>query len=170
MRTVVTFAALALAAGLIVPKYAAQMHARGAPPTLMAAHPAETSAPADTNSVILPKSPDGHFHVDGRVDGRRLEFLVDTGASVIALNARDAASLGIHPSTSEYRALVNTANGQVRVAPVTLDRVEVGDLVVRDVPALVMPDDALRGNLLGMSFLSRLRHWEFTNGKLVLEQ
>jgi aspartyl protease family protein len=58
----------------------------------------------------------------------------------------------------------------VRAAPTTLDRVEVGDIVVRDVTALVLPDEALSGNLLGLSFLSRLRRFEYSGGKLVLEQ
>jgi aspartyl protease family protein len=65
---------------------------------------------------------------------------------------------------------VRTANGTVRGAPTRLDRVEIGDVVVRDVAALVLPDRALSNNLLGMSFLSRLRHFEYSDGKLVLEQ
>jgi len=58
----------------------------------------------------------------------------------------------------------------VRAAPARLDKVEVGDLVVRDVAALVMPDEALSDNLLGLSFLSRLRRFEYSGGRLVLEQ
>ena len=80
--------------------------------------------------------------------------MVDTGASVIALTARDAAMLGIHPAESEYVALVQTANGTVRAAPVTLDRVEIDDIVVHDVAAMVLPDSALHDNLLGLTFLS----------------
>jgi len=96
--------------------------------------------------------------------------MVDTGASVIALTASDAGRLGIHPAQSEFVAEVRTANGTVRAAPITLDRVEVGDIVVRDVTALVLPDGALSDNLLGLSFLSRLHHFEYSGGKLVLEQ
>jgi aspartyl protease family protein len=65
---------------------------------------------------------------------------------------------------------VKTANGTVRAAPTRLDEVEVGDIVLRDVAALVLPDAALSDNLLGLSFLSRLRRFEYTDGKLVLEQ
>ena len=64
---------------------------------------------------------------------------------------------------------MSTANGTVRAARVELNRVEVGGMVVRDVKALVLPDEALGQNLLGMSFLSRLR-WQQRDGKLVLEQ
>jgi len=172
MRAVLTFAALAIAAGLAVPKYAAQMHAGRAAPTMMAAHtetPAASSA-ADTRSVVISPGRNGHFEVAGSIDGRRMDFMVDTGASVVALTARDAAMLGIHPAESEYLAMVRTANGTVRAAPVVLDRVEIDDIVVHDVAAMVLPDSALHDNLLGLTFLSRLRRFEYSDGKLVLEQ
>jgi aspartyl protease family protein len=63
-----------------------------------------------------------------------------------------------------------TANGSVRAAPALLDKVEVGDLIVRDVAAVILPDGALSDNLLGLSFLSRLRRFEYSDGRLVLEQ
>ena len=119
---------------------------------------------------MVPRDARGHFQVDAQVDGGRLSFMVDTGASVIALTASDAARLGIHPSLGEFVAEVRTANGTVRAAPTQLDAVEVGDLVVRDVAAVVLPDEALSDNLLGLSFLSRLRRFEYSDGKLVSEQ
>ena len=78
--------------------------------------------------------------------------------------------LGIHPAESEYRAMVRTANGTVRAAPVMLDLVEIDDIVVHDVAAMVMPDGALADNLLGLTFLSKLHRFEYSDGKLVLEQ
>jgi aspartyl protease family protein len=66
--------------------------------------------------------------------------------------------------------VVKTANGTVRAAPIQLNMVEVGNLMVRDVAAMVLPDNALSDNLLGLSFLSRLRHFEYTDGKMVLVQ
>lgn len=95
--------------------------------------------------------------------------MVDTGASVIALRERDAARLGLHPARRDYTVNVSTANGTLKAAPVELNRVEVGGLTVRNVAALVLPDDALSQNLLGMSFLSKVK-WEHRNGRLVLEQ
>ncbi len=175
MRAVLTFSAFAIAAGLVVPKYAAQMHGGHAAqpaPTAMAAHseaPAAASA-ADSRSVVISPGRNGHFEVAGEIDGRRMDFMVDTGASVVALTARDAAMLGIHPAESEYRALVRTANGTVRAAPVMLDRVEIDDIVVHDVAAMVLPEDALGDNLLGLTFLSRLRKFEYSDGRLILEQ
>jgi aspartyl protease family protein len=178
MRAVLTFAALAVAAGIIVPRYAAQMQSGGAASgslsstTMMTAHPVSpaNAAPSNSRSVVISPGSNGHFQVEGRVDGRRLDFMVDTGASVIALTERDAASLGIHPAANEYTAMVRTANGNVRAAPIELNMVEIDDLMLHNVAAMVMPEGALSDNLLGLSFLSRLRRFEYAEGKLVLEQ
>jgi len=172
MRFIITFAAVALVAGMIVPQFATQMYSRQAPQKLLAARqptPAEPP-PYNPNSVIVPPDTMGHFRVEGRVDGQFIQFVVDTGASVIALTSDDAATLGIHPAEIDFRALVKTANGTVRAAPVQLNMVEVGNLMEHDVAALVLPSGALSDNLLGLSFLSRLRHFEYTDGKMVLEQ
>jgi aspartyl protease family protein len=173
MRSALTLAAAAMVAAVMVPRYFTKLSATHPQPAAMAAQPVVPAAaptPADTRSVIVPRDSRGHFEVDARVDGRRLTFMVDTGASTIALTAEDAATLGIHPAEREYTVLVTTANGTVRAAPVELDRVEIEDITVRDVAAMVLPDGALSDNLLGMSFLSRLHRWEFADGKLVLEQ
>ena len=119
---------------------------------------------------MVPRDRFGHFRAEGRIDGRRLDFLIDTGASVVVLTANDAASLGLHPGASEYGVTLKTANGSVRAAPTMLGMIEVGGIMVRDVPAVVMPDGVLNENLLGMSFLSRLRHFEYSDGKMVLER
>jgi aspartyl protease family protein len=174
MRSIVTFAGLALAASILVPRYAAHIGDASAPaPLAMAAHPESPGASNNSTnprSVVVPRNGRGHFEVEARIDGRHLNFMVDTGATVIALTPDDAARLGIRPTPREFVAEVRTANGTVRAAPARLNRVEVGDLVVHDVAALVMPEGALSDNLLGLSFLSRLRHFEYTDGKLVLEQ
>ena len=176
MRSVLTLAAIALAAAVQVPRYVMQTNGLHPKPVVTAAqHPTAAApqaapTPVNSRSVSIARNAQGHFEVDARVDGRRLTFMIDTGASVIALTEDDAASLGYHPSQNAFNLLVSTANGTVRAAPIRLDRVEIEDLTVRDVAALVMPHGALRDNLLGMSFLSRLHRWEFAEGKLVLEQ
>jgi aspartyl protease family protein len=170
MRSLVTVAALVLAASIVVPRYAVQMTGHGEAQTGAPAAASVEPSADDTRSVVIPPSSNGHFHVDGRIDGRRLTFMVDTGASVIALTERDASTLGIHPAERDYVATVSTANGTVRVAPIRLGMVEIDDLVVHDVAAVVLPDGALSENLLGLSFLSRLRRFEYSGGKLVLEQ
>ena len=170
MRSVIVFALLALAAGVLVPRYATHVTAGPGPAALTAQPAGAVAAPINSRSMVVPRDARGHFQVDGRIDGRPISFMVDTGASVIALTASDAGRLGIHPAQSEFIAAVKTANGTVRAAPTQLDMVEIGDLLVRDVPALVLPDEALTENLLGLSFLSRLRRFEYSDGKLVLEQ
>jgi aspartyl protease family protein len=172
MRSIAAFAGLALAAAILVPRYATHGGATAPARLALEAHPATSAATLDgtSRSVVVPRDGRGHFEVDGRINGRRIGFMVDTGASVIALTARDAARLGIHPPQNAFVAEVRTANGTVRAAPARLDVVEVGSLELHDVAALVLPDQALSDNLLGLSFLSRLRRFEYSDGKLVLEQ
>jgi aspartyl protease family protein len=112
----------------------------------------------------------GHFLTEARVDGQRFSVMVDTGASTIALNESSAARIGIRPTPKDYTATVATANGSVRAARTQIARIEIGPVVVRDVDALVLPDSALSENLLGLSFLSKLKRYEFAGGTLVLEQ
>jgi aspartyl protease family protein len=98
-----------------------------------------------------------------------MEFMIDTGASVIALRQQDAARLGIRPAQRDFTARVTTANGVVFAAPAELASVELGGILVHNVAAVVLPDEALAQNLLGMSFLSRI-HWQYQGGRLILEQ
>ncbi len=173
MRTIVVIAALALGVGVLAPRYLSHIGPAPAPAVqhVTAAGPAPApAADARPHSVAIARNGRGHFDVDGRVNGRRIAFVVDTGASVVALTARDAARLGIRPPPSAFSADVRTANGMVRAAPARLDVVAIGSLQLRDVSALVLPNDALSDNLLGLSFLSRLHRFEYSDGKLVLEQ
>jgi aspartyl protease family protein len=172
MRSILVIAGLALGASVVVPRYFAHMDAAAIHAAAAARQDAQRGTPVSTNarSVVVPRDDRGHFEVSARVDGRRMDFMVDTGASVIAISVSEAARLGIHPAQSDFTTRVRTANGIVRGAPTRLNMVEVDDLVVRDVAALVLPDGALSDNLLGLSFLSRLRRFEYSEGKLVLEQ
>jgi aspartyl protease family protein len=169
MRSIIVIAGLALgAAGL-----AAGWLDRG---TATASKPAETKAAvaapqpsAGQRTVSIGRDHRGHFKANGRIDGRSVSFMVDTGASVIALTEREADRLGIRPSRGAFTSSVQTANGVVRAAPVTLNSVDIGGLVVRDVRALVVPGGGLNENLLGLSYLTRLKRFEYANNKLVLE-
>ena len=168
MFRILFFVGLLLAAGVFVARFVDQS---GRAPT---AAKAMTAAPApavanNSRSLVIKAGNGGHFEVEARVDGRRIAFMVDTGASQIALRESDAARLGLRPSPRDYTIKINTANGVGRAALVQLRMIEVGNIVVRDLPALVSPDDALGVNLLGMSFLSRVR-WTHERGKLILEQ
>ncbi len=167
MGKLIFFTVTVLIVGTVCARMIDQGRPASAPPSAMAAQPAPRAA--SPSSVTLSRGNGGHFWTDARIDGRRLELMVDTGASQIALRASDAARLAIHPTAREYSVKVATANGMTRVAQVRLRMVEIGSIVVYDVPALVHEDDGLGVNLLGMSFLSRVR-FTHEHGKLILEK
>jgi aspartyl protease family protein len=171
MRQIIIFAGLLLGMGVVAARIADRnVVAPGAAVAVAAVPPVPAPQNSYSSSVVVPRDARGHFVVDARVDGRHLAFMLDTGASMIALRMRDAANLGIHPVARDFTVEVKTANGSVRAAPVELGMVEISGLTVRNVAALVSPDEALGENLLGLSFLSRLRRFEYSNGKMVLEQ
>jgi aspartyl protease family protein len=169
MRSIIVYAGLAFGAAGLIGGWLDR--GTSTPPRQPETKTAVTT-PAPTSSariVSIGRDHRGHFKANGRVDGRSVSFMVDTGASVIALTEREAARLGIRPVRNDYTAQVRTANGTVRAAPVTLNSVDVGGLLIRDVRALVVPGDALGENLLGLSYLTRLKRFEYSNNKLVLE-
>jgi len=120
--------------------------------------------------VHLKSDARGHFVFEAYVNDRPATFMADTGATLVVLTYEDAARLGLSPQSLDFSARVATANGVSSVAPVTLDRVRVDDITVRDVEALVAERGALATNLLGMSFLGRLRSFTKEGSELVLEQ
>jgi aspartyl protease family protein len=172
MRNIMIFAAIMIGLGTFMAQVADKMTPApaAAMPSARVAVVPETVGQAGLRTLSIPRDTRGHFTTEGRIDGQRIGFMVDTGASVIALNESSAARFGLRPSRNDYRATVTTANGTVKAAPTRIAMVDIGGLIVRDVDAMVLPDEALSENLLGLSFLSRLRRFEYANGKLVLEQ
>ena len=171
MRNLMIIAAVLVGLGTYMAQMADRMSA--APASASAAPtklPEQTVAQASGRSLDIPRDARGHFQTGGRIDGQRIDFMVDTGASLVALNEKSAARFGLRPSRSDYNATVTTANGTIKAARTRLAMIELGGLVVRDVDAMVLPDDALSENLLGLSFLSKLKRFEYANGRLVLEQ
>ncbi|RUM98496.1 TIGR02281 family clan AA aspartic protease [Pseudaminobacter arsenicus] len=112
----------------------------------------------------------GHFNGDFRLNGRTVPAMIDTGASVVALNRSTARRLGISPAQADFRHEVSTANGSTRGAAVTIDRLQIGRIDLEKVQAIVLDDKALSGTLIGMSFLGRLGKYQVENGRLLLEQ
>ncbi|WP_246520417.1 retropepsin-like aspartic protease family protein [Microvirga arabica] len=112
----------------------------------------------------------GHFFVELTLEGRQVRMLVDTGASVVTLSYEDAQALVPRISKKDFTHKVQTANGIVEAAPVQIATIQVGDIVVREVEALILPPGRLRISLLGMTFLKRLSAFEISGGKLVLRQ
>jgi aspartyl protease family protein len=110
----------------------------------------------------------GDFQVAAQVNGTRIALALDTGASTVVLTQDAARAAGLPLEVLNYDVPVDTANGRTRAASVTLDRLAVGDIVERNVPALIAPSGQLRTSLLGMSFLNRLESWEVRGDKLLM--
>ena len=175
MRNLMIFAAILIGLGTFMAQMADKMSpapaaANASPRKASAETAGQATAPASGRRLSIARDARGHFQTDGRIDGQRVNFMVDTGASLVALNERSAARFGLRPARSDYNATVTTANGTIKAARTRLAMIELGGLVVRDVDALVLPDEALSENLLGLSFLSRLKRFEYANGMMVLEQ
>jgi aspartyl protease family protein len=177
MRNIMIFAAILIGLGTFMAQLADRMTPRPASASTAAsatigrsATPSAPAAQAALRSLSIPRDGRGQFLAEGRIDGQRIGFMVDTGASVVALNESSAARFGLRPSPNDYNAAVTTANGTVKAARTRLAMLDVGGLIARDVEAMVLPDEALSENLLGLSFLSKLKRFEYANGQMVLEQ
>jgi aspartyl protease family protein len=108
----------------------------------------------------------GDFAVAAHINGAKIPMVLDTGASSVVLTQEAAKAAGLPIEVLNYTVNVDTANGHTRAAPVTLDRLAVGGLTERAVPALVAQPGQLKSNLLGMTFLNRLESWEVRGDKL----
>lgn len=122
---------------------------------------------AEGGRIELPRAPDGHYYLTAEVNGEPIRFVVDTGASQIVLTKSDAEKAGLATADLDFVGRAYTANGEVRTAPVRLDRVSVGPLVDEDVRAVVNEGE-LDQSLLGMEYLQLFTSVEITNGTLVL--
>lgn len=120
-------------------------------------------------ATALKAGQNGHFIVKAEINGRDVRVMVDTGASAVALSYEDAQDVGLHPGNLDYNVPVSTANGVVKAAGVSLDKVEIDGVRVSDVQGLVMPEGVMRGSLLGMSFLGKLKSFKVEDGVLYLK-
>lgn len=131
------------------------------------AETAVTEAPVTSQAASIAKASDGHYWAEADVNGSRVRFLVDTGASAVALTLADAKRLGFEPEKLSYDYKVTTAAGPARAAAVKLGRVSVSGASVTDVDALVI-EEGLDTSLLGMTYLGRLSRFEATRTALIL--
>ncbi len=122
----------------------------GAPARLVGGGPASSG-----REIVIPASSGGHFVTTGAINGRAVQFMVDTGATLVALSQIDAERLGVDYRTAP-RLLMHTANGSVQAHQVTLTSLRVGDVEVANVNAIVIPA-AMPMVLLGNSFLGRFQ-------------
>jgi aspartyl protease family protein len=121
----------------------------------------------DDGTLSFDAGPDGHFRIQALVNGGRVTFMVDTGASDVVLAPNDARRIGIDPATLVFDQFAATANGTVSGAAIRLDKLAVGSIEMNGLPATVNGAD-MSESLLGMEFLNRLHGWRVENGVLTL--
>lgn len=123
---------------------------------------------ADTGELVLNRAENGHFYANGNADGAAIRFMVDTGASVVALTEADAELLGHFLNPGELTVVGRGVNGEVQGKPVTISRLNFGSLSADNVPAVIIPE-GLPVSLLGQSFLSRVAHVTISDNKMTLK-
>lgn len=123
----------------------------------------------DPTRIEVPLGPDGHFHLTAELNGTPVRFIVDTGASALALSPRDARRAGVDLERLVYAGQARTANGIVPTATVRLDRVAIGDILDENVPAMVIQADIDR-SLMGMDYLRRFARVSFEGDSMILER
>jgi len=126
------------------------------------------SAQVAGNATVIRLGADGHYAVEALVDGKRIAFLIDTGASDVVLSPRDAELLGFDARNLRFSKTYRTANGLVQGAPVNLRQIVIGSIQLNDVSASVNKSEMGR-SLLGMSFLNRLSGFEIKGNSLILK-
>jgi aspartyl protease family protein len=119
-------------------------------------------------TVEITRGIGGGFSILAQINGARVPMVLDTGASAVVLTPEAAKAAGLPLEVLNYSVFVDTANGRARAAPVKLERISIGGIAERSVPALIAQPGQLRSNLLGMSFLNRLESWEVRGDRLLL--
>ena len=125
-------------------------------------------AASPARAVQIARGQTGEFALLAKVNGVKTPMVIDTGATSVVLTYEAAKAAGLPLELLEYDVDVETAGGHTRAARLTLDRLAIGKLVERSVPALVVPHGQMKTNLLGMSFLDRLESWEVRADRLML--
>ncbi len=120
--------------------------------------------------VVIKADARGHFTSAFKLNGRTVDGMIDTGATLVAINSSTARRIGISLNAADFKHQVNTANGAIKAALVTVDRLQIGKITLDGVQAVVLDDKALRTNLIGLSFLQRLEKYQVENGALLLVQ
>lgn len=148
--------------------YTYRAELRGVADRVMAELMPGRAAQRAERAVEIVRGRGGDFQVAAQVNGTRVAMVLDTGASTVVLTQDAAKAAGLPLELLSYTVQIDTANGRTRAASITLDRIVVGEIVERSVPALVAQPGQLRVSLLGMTFLNRLQSWEVRGDKLVM--
>lgn len=119
-------------------------------------------------TVTIDRSSNGHYQIRGMIDGQRVNFLIDTGATSIVLTHETAMDLGINTQDLNYSNIVSTANGDLKTARVRLNSINIGSIARKNLQALIAPSGALSENLLGMNFINTLSSASIRGSQLIL--
>lgn len=175
ISTFVLAAGVAAVIGLYLdPKLEADSAAAAPAPTSPAPSVAslavEDAAATPRRKATIRNRPDGHYWTRALVNKKSsVEFMVDTGASVVALTYKDAQKMGLRPAQLDYRWEIRTAGGKTLGASVMIDTIQIGQVKIKNVEAMVLRTD-LEQSLLGMSFLRELYSYEFRGDRLIIQQ
>lgn len=171
LRQILVWTTTVVVLGILISFHADLRRAAGlAFPSLVAGTPPATAAAESTpGKVTLRAERSGHFFANALVDGTHVTFLVDTGATDVALTPEDAVRLGIDLSQLRYDIPIMTANGQTFAATAELREIVIGSIRIERVTAMV-PRGALSHSLLGMGFLRRLSSFSIDSDRLVMNQ
>lgn len=130
----------------------------------------EATPRTDAGTAVGYRDRSGQFSFNAMLNGSHEKVLVDTGASSVAINRTTARRIGISVEEKDFRFIANTANGQAKFARGTIRELHIDGVRLRNVEAAILPDKALSGTLLGMTFLNRLKRYEFDGNRLTLVQ
>ncbi len=139
-----------------------------APVTVAVATP-EPVPSAGSRAAFIDREDDGHFWARADVSGTQVKFMVDTGASIVALTYFDAQRLGLEPEELDFDSEIRTAGGVTYGAPVTLESIRVGKVKIENVNAVILRTE-LEQSLLGMTFLGELHSYEVRQGQMIIRQ
>lgn len=124
-------------------------------------------AKTEGQALHIPVAEDGHYWVEGRINGTPARFLIDSGATVTALSEQTARAAGLNFELGEPGVVLNTANGKVEARRSSIASLGIGPINASDLPVLVSPAFG-EVNVVGMNLLSRLKSWGVQNGEMVL--
>ena len=122
----------------------------------------------ESGKVVLTRAEDGHYYAPGDADGTTLRFLVDTGATVVALTQIDAELLGYYLNPGELTVVGRGVSGEVRGKAIMIKRLSIGAISADNVPAVIIPD-GLPVSLLGQSFLSRIAQVTISDNRMTMK-
>jgi aspartyl protease family protein len=170
-KSVLMFVASSLIAAVAIVFVIPKLNGHEVSPASIQATGASETKPqiSFANAAIIDREPDGHYWTRADVDGTAVKFMVDTGASTVAITFRDAQRIGLKPEELDFKWEIRTAGGIVHGAAVTLNSIRIGQVEVENVEGMVLRE-GLDQSLLGMTFLGELYSYEFRKSQLLIRQ